>query len=60
MAPNDYINMFNRFGKKLEKELMNDFPGDTDLLANVSDFITIMQYNILGAFLSDSVGKETE
>ena len=60
MVPLDYTNLCNRFGKKLEKELMQDFPGDAELLGKVSDLMTLLHYTILGAFVRDSVGKENK
>ena len=58
MVPLDYTNMCNRFGKKLEKELMQDFPGDAELLGKVSDLMTLLHYTILGAYVRDFDGKE--
>ena len=55
MSPLDYNNMFHRFGRKLENELMSDFPKDTKLVGEVDDLLTKMTIMVLEAFVRNSV-----
>lgn len=55
-----YSGMVDRFGRKLEKQLESDFPGDEELNAKVCNILTLLNYTILGAFVRTSVDKEKE
>ena len=47
----DYTNMLNRFGKRLEKAIAQDFPGDEELSGDIRSSLVTLQYKILGAFM---------
>lgn len=47
----EYTNMLNRFGKRLEKAIAQDFPGDEELASDIQSALVTLQYKILGAFM---------
>lgn len=54
----DYTNMLNRFGKRLEKAVAEDFPGDLDVFVDIQSSLVKLQYTILGAFMRTTDDKE--
>lgn len=56
----DYINMLNRFGKRLEKAIAEDFPGDVEVSDGVYAALVTLQYKILGAFMRTTDDKENK
>lgn len=51
MESKEYTATINRFGKKLEKAVKADFPGNVDLLDLLDSAMTQIQYSIFGAFV---------
>ena len=54
----DYTNMLNRFGRRLEKAVAQDFPGDEEVSVDIHSALVKLQYTILGAFMRTTDDKE--
>ena len=54
----EYTDMINRFAKRFEKWIEQDFPGDMDLASTVNYAFFELHYGIIGAFMRKSENKE--
>ena len=47
----DYTKELNRFGKRLEKAIAQDFPGDVDVSGDIHSALVKLHFAIIGAFM---------
>lgn len=51
MEAKEYTATINRFGRKLEKAVKTDFPGNDDLLGQIDSALIQIHFRICGAFV---------
>ena len=56
----EYIRMTDRFGRKFEKAIAVDFPGDAELAATVNSALSKITFGVLSSFYSRANDTTTD